>query len=107
MKSREEVYNKLIEMNEHKDELVHFLNNPPNGGLWGISEKKEQFNQQCSMIDLIDIDNDAVNRPTSSKSDILLSSWKYLKLRYILPSSLTLPSKIILFISSLLIFVLV
>ena len=54
MKSREEVYNKLIEMNEHKDELVHFLNNPPNGGLWGISEKKEQFNQQCSMIDLIE-----------------------------------------------------
>lgn len=54
MKSREEVYNKLIEMNEHKDELVHFLNNPPNGGLWGISEKKEQFNQQCSMIDLLE-----------------------------------------------------
>ena len=54
MKSREEIYNKLIEINEHKDELTHFLNNPPNGGLWGISEKREQFNQQCSMIDLME-----------------------------------------------------
>ena len=54
MRSREEIYNKLIEMNKHKDELGHFLNNPPNGGLWGISEKREQFNQQCSMIDLIE-----------------------------------------------------
>ena len=41
-------------MNKHKDELVTFLNNPPNGGLWGISEKREQFNQQCSMIDLME-----------------------------------------------------
>ena len=54
MKSREEIYNKLIEINEHKDELTHFLNNPPNGGLWGISEEREQFNQQCSMIDLME-----------------------------------------------------
>jgi hypothetical protein len=54
MKSREEIYNKLIEMNKHKDELVHFLNNPPNGASRGISEKIEQFNQQCSMIDLME-----------------------------------------------------
>ena len=54
MRSREEIYNKLIEMNEHKDELANFLNNPPNGGLLGISEKREQFNQQCSMIDLME-----------------------------------------------------
>jgi len=55
MKSREEIYNKLIEMNEHKDELVHFLNNPPDEELpLSISEKREQFNQQCSMIDLME-----------------------------------------------------
>ena len=54
MRSREEIYNKLIEMNKHKDELAHFLNNPPYKGLWGISEKREQFNQQCSMIDLME-----------------------------------------------------
>ena len=54
MKSREEIYNKLIEINEHKDELTHFLNNPPNGGLWGISEKREEFRTQCSMIDLME-----------------------------------------------------
>jgi hypothetical protein len=36
------------------DELAHFLNNLPNGGLWGISEKREQFRTQCSMIDLME-----------------------------------------------------
>jgi len=54
MRSSEEIFDKLMEMNKHKDELVTFLNNPPNGGLWGISEKREQFNQQCSMIDLME-----------------------------------------------------
>ena len=54
MKSREEVYEKLIKMNERKDELSYFLNNPPNGGLWGISEKHHQFDTQCSMIDLLE-----------------------------------------------------
>jgi len=54
MRSREEIYEKLIKMNEHKDELIHFLNNPPNGGLWGISEKHHQFETQCSMVDLLE-----------------------------------------------------
>ena len=54
MRDREEIYNKLIEMNKHKDELVHFLNNPPNERLSEISEIQEQFNQQCSMIDLME-----------------------------------------------------
>ena len=67
MRSREEIYNKLIEMNEHKDELANFLNNPPNGGLWGISEKREQFNQQCSMIDLMEWVLDIKNQ---NKDDI-------------------------------------
>ena len=54
MRSSEEIFDKLMEMNKHKDELVTFLNSPPNGGLWGISEKREQLNQQCSMIDLME-----------------------------------------------------
>ena len=54
MRDREEIYNKLIEMNKHKDELVHFLNNPPDERLSEISEIQEQFNQQCSMIDLME-----------------------------------------------------
>ena len=54
MKSKEEIYNKLIEMNEHKDELVQFLNNPPIEYLYDISEKREQFRTQCSMIDLME-----------------------------------------------------
>ena len=53
MRRKEEIYEKLIEMNKHKDELSHFLNNPPNGGLWGISEKHHQLETQCSMIDLL------------------------------------------------------
>ena len=40
MRSREEIYNKLIEMNKHKDELAHFLNNPPYKGLWGNLKKE-------------------------------------------------------------------
>ena len=54
MRDREEIYNKLIEMNKHKDELVHFLNNQPYERLSEISEIQEQFNQQCSMIDLME-----------------------------------------------------
>jgi len=54
MRDREEIYNKLIEMNKHKDELVYFLNNPPDERLSEISEIQEQFNQQCSMIDLME-----------------------------------------------------
>ena len=54
MRDREEIYNKLIEMNEHKDELAHLLNNPPIEYLWDISEKREQFRTQCSMIDLME-----------------------------------------------------
>ena len=54
MRDREEIYNKLIEMNKHKDELVYFLNKPPDERLSEISEIQEQFNQQCSMIDLME-----------------------------------------------------
>ena len=54
MRDREEIYNKLIEMNKHKDELAHLLNNPPIEYLWDISEKREQFRTQCSMIDLME-----------------------------------------------------
>jgi len=56
MKSREEIHNKLIEMNEHKDELAHFLNNPPSGEeyLKKFEVIQEQLNQQCSMIDLME-----------------------------------------------------
>ena len=54
MRDREEIYNKLIEMNKDKDELVHFLNNPPDDRLSEISEIQEQFRTQCSMIDLME-----------------------------------------------------
>jgi hypothetical protein len=54
MKSKEELDSKLQEMYKHKSELKDFLDNPPNEGLWGISEKRKQYNEQCSMIDLME-----------------------------------------------------
>ena len=73
MKSREEIYNKLIEMDEHKDELVHFLNNPPHKGLFDVDVKREEFNQQCSMIDLMEWVLDIKKPPKDNTS---LNVWR-------------------------------
>ena len=51
IKDREKIEKKL---NEFLDKELCIYSNPPYKGLWGISEKREQFNQQCSMIDLME-----------------------------------------------------
>lgn len=54
MKSREEVYNKLIEMNEHRQKFIQILDNPSEEQLQNVDDIREEYNQQCSMIDLIE-----------------------------------------------------